>query len=180
MGSRNTHTEERIQSGIRQGHPTTFAGTHYHYSMLHTCPLAIHDISCVCSARKSTMQTRRMAIYGTGNTFPPSPIHFLTTFDMAGGIGLLEGASDVAVPSANLGAGVRQRNVGHSVYRVVGEKIHFLRCPWELNNSLLSAVSSALHLPMVPFGCTHMLVLSDLKIWRPSNKIFETLENWPV
>ena len=68
------------------------------------------------------MQTRRMAIYGTGNTFPPSPIHFLTTFDMAGGIGLLEGASDVAVPSANLGAGVRQRNV------VIGELLSMSSC----------------------------------------------------
>ena len=43
----------------------------------------------------------------------------------------------------------------------VGWKIHFLGCLWELNNLLLSAVSSALHLPMVPFGCTHILVLSD-------------------
>ena len=61
-----------------------------------------------------------------------------------------------------------------------GWKRHLLRCPWELNNSLLSAVSSALHLTRVPFGCTYMLVLSDLKIWRPSSKIFETLENRPV
>ena len=33
---------------------------------------------------------------------------------------------------------------------------------------------------MVPFGSTHILVSSDLKIWRPSNKISETLENRPV
>ena len=68
------------------------------------------------------MQTRRMAVYGTGNTFPPSPIHVLTIFHMAGGVGLLEGALDVAVPSANLGAGVRQRNV------VIGELLSMSSC----------------------------------------------------
>ena len=61
-----------------------------------------------------------------------------------------------------------------------GWKRQFLRCLWELNNFFLNAMSSALDLPMVPFDCTHILVLSDLKIWRPSNKMFETLENRPV
>ena len=45
-----------------------------------------------------------------------------------------------------------------------GEKTPFLRCSGELNNLLLSAVSSASDLPMGPFGCTHILVSSGLKI----------------
>ena len=61
-----------------------------------------------------------------------------------------------------------------------GWKIHFLRCSWEPNNFFLRAVSSALDLPIGPFGWVHILVSSDLKIWRPSNKISETLENMPV
>ena len=39
--------------------------------------------------------------------------------------------------------------------REVTKKVHFLRCSWELNNFLLSAVSSALDLPMGPFGWVH-------------------------
>ena len=49
----------------------------------------------------------------------------------------------------------------------VGEKILFLRCSWEPNVLLLSAVSSALDLPTGPFGWLHILVSSDLKLWRP-------------
>ena len=52
-----------------------------------------------------------------------------------------------------------------------------MRCSWELNNLFLRAVSSALGLRIGPFGWVHILVLSDLKIWRPSNKMFETLKN---
>jgi hypothetical protein len=68
------------------------------------------------------MQTRRMAAYGTGNTFPPSPIHFLTAFHMAGGTGMLEGQLGGPMPSADLGAGVRQRNV------VIGELLSMPYC----------------------------------------------------
>ena len=68
------------------------------------------------------MQTRRMAAHGTGNTFPPSPIHCLTAFHMAGGIGMLEEQLGGPMPSADLGAELRQRSA------VIGELLSMSCC----------------------------------------------------
>ena len=62
---------------------------------------------------------------------------------------------------------------------VVAEK-NIFRSLRELDNFFVCAVLSASALYMGPFGRVHILVLSDLKIWRPSNKIFETLESRPM
>ena len=64
-------------------------------------------------------------------------------------------------------------NINHAILCGRGEGVEkdtFVRWSCELNNFFLRAVSSALDLPEGPFGWVHMLVSSDLKIWRPSNK----------
>ena len=58
------------------------------------------------------------------------------------------------------------------MYKEGGEKIHLLRCSRKLNNYVLSAASSDLDLLIGPFGCTNILVSSDLVILRPSDNMY--------